>query len=79
MITMEMAYKNVINALRLDAETQHLLLRPFPAIDKEKLIVDIKKLGSRISVKYRCCRTTAQNRNLESHVQQVKLTSALPF
>lgn len=76
---MQVAYKNMIDTAGLNVKTQHLLLRAFAAIDKVKMLVNVKRLCGWIPVKDWRCRTTPQYCYLKLHdgKQQRVITSPL--
>lgn len=64
---MKMADEDMIYLAGFNIKAEHLHLSAFSTIYQVQVLIDIKHLRRRISVKYRCCWTASQYGYLKSH------------
>ena len=67
MVSMQVRYEDVVDALHLDLEPAQLHLGSFATIDKKELVVKIDKLGTWVMPERRSCCSAAEYGNFESH------------
>ncbi len=65
MVTMEVGDENMIYPASTDLVLIHLRLRPFPAIDQEKMVIERNHLGCWVPVESRYSRIISKYCNRE--------------